>query len=443
MSFSFPVLGNDDLLGCLEELNAALDEKALEKPTYENVKPAYDALVHALVGVTREELQLPVYSAVDTLEHPELHEGSVGSLASYRKLMDLMYASGVMDFSMKDIVKPVPARTKRNFSALVNFAKYREEKLALYEELHEKMEQHRKEKEKTEKKRKELEEELGRLEKEREDEEPEVQRLEQETRELTAIIVELSKEQGNLQAEVRELKKEGNELADRAANCKFEAHNAKQEAELLRAQLVQSPEKIRQLMSRLEADVECEKKALVEAERKKRELQAKLDVLGKTEREIQKTMQSMQETEAEINNKKGAKKEVKDLKAKLTENEEEVWRLDSEKQLLKRQMQNISERIQRLEHQGALKRDAAFASIEEQKREQATLETNNASVAAKISENQMLARSLQQKIIDLRSNQDAEVSKMEDKYHILRSQIHEYHTALLNAMEPPPELTVS
>jgi len=53
MSFSFPVLGNDDLLGCLEELNAALDEKALEKPTYENVKPAYDALVHALVGVTR------------------------------------------------------------------------------------------------------------------------------------------------------------------------------------------------------------------------------------------------------------------------------------------------------------------------------------------------------------------------------------------------------
>eukprot|EP00963_Diacronema_lutheri_P010908 scaffold1235_cov300-Pavlova_lutheri.AAC.7 len=357
--------------------------------------------------------------------------------------MDLMYASGVMDFSMKDIVKPVPARTKRNFSALVNFAKYREEKLALYEELHEKMEQHRKEKEKTEKKRKELEEELRRLEKEREDEEPEVQRLEQETRELTAIIVELSKEQGNLQAEVRELKKEGNELADRAANCKFEAHNAKQEAELLRAQLVQSPEKIRQLMSRLEADVECEKKALAEAERKKRELQAKLDVLGKTEREIQKTMQSMQETEAEINNKKGAKKEVKDLKAKLTENEEEVWRLDSEKQLLKRQMQNISERIQRLEHQGALKRDAAFASIEEQKREQATLETNNASVAAKISENQMLARSLQQKIIDLRSNQDAEVSKMEDKYHILRSQIHEYHTALLNAMEPPPELTVS
>lgn len=357
--------------------------------------------------------------------------------------MDLMFASGVMDFSMKDIVKPVPARTKRNFSALVNFAKYREEKLALYEELHEKMDQYRKDKERVEQKRSNIEEELERLEKEREEEEPEVLRLERETRELTAIIAELSKEQGNLQAEVRELKTESNSIADRSANCKFELHNAKQEAELLRAQLVQSPEKIRQLMSRLEADVENEQTLLKKTDEMKHELECRMDLLQKVEKEIQKTMQSMKETEQEINSKKDAKKDVKDLKAKLTENEEEVWRLDSEKQLLKRQMQNISERVQRLEHQGALKRDAAFASIEEQKREQASLEANNAATAAKVGENQMLARSLQQKIIELRSNQDAEISKMEDKYHALREQIHEYHTALLNAMEPPLELTVS
>lgn len=55
MSFSFPVLGNEDLLACLEELHATLDEKALEKPTYENVKPTYDALVQTLVGVDRCE----------------------------------------------------------------------------------------------------------------------------------------------------------------------------------------------------------------------------------------------------------------------------------------------------------------------------------------------------------------------------------------------------
>ena len=55
MSFSFPVLGNEDLLASLEELHATLDEKALEKPTYENVKPTYDALVQTLVGVDRYE----------------------------------------------------------------------------------------------------------------------------------------------------------------------------------------------------------------------------------------------------------------------------------------------------------------------------------------------------------------------------------------------------
>lgn len=52
MSFSFPILGNEDLVASLEELHVPLDEKALEKPAYESVKPAYDALVQSLVGVS-------------------------------------------------------------------------------------------------------------------------------------------------------------------------------------------------------------------------------------------------------------------------------------------------------------------------------------------------------------------------------------------------------
>lgn len=52
MSFSFPILGNEELVASLEELHVPLDEKALEKPAYESVKPAYDALVQSLVGVS-------------------------------------------------------------------------------------------------------------------------------------------------------------------------------------------------------------------------------------------------------------------------------------------------------------------------------------------------------------------------------------------------------
>ena len=49
----------------------------------------------------REELQQPVFMAIDALEFPELHDESIPALAFIRHLTRLMQASGVRDFSLK------------------------------------------------------------------------------------------------------------------------------------------------------------------------------------------------------------------------------------------------------------------------------------------------------------------------------------------------------
>ncbi len=48
--------------------------------------------------------------------------------------MRLMAASGLHDFSLKDIQKPEYKRLLRIFSAVINFAKFREEKVVAYDE---------------------------------------------------------------------------------------------------------------------------------------------------------------------------------------------------------------------------------------------------------------------------------------------------------------------
>ncbi len=48
-----------------------------------------------------EELQQPVFSALDALQFPELHEESIGVLAFTRHLYRLMFAAGVHDFSLR------------------------------------------------------------------------------------------------------------------------------------------------------------------------------------------------------------------------------------------------------------------------------------------------------------------------------------------------------
>ena len=97
----FPVLPDREVCGCLGELGLGASVEQLAKPTYEFVHPVYEALVTALTGVTREELQQPVFVAIDALEFPELHDESIPALAFIRHLARLMHAAGVRDFSLK------------------------------------------------------------------------------------------------------------------------------------------------------------------------------------------------------------------------------------------------------------------------------------------------------------------------------------------------------
>ena len=52
-SYSFPMLETQEILGCLAELDIPFSEASLMKPTFEFVRPLYEALVSMLVGVTR------------------------------------------------------------------------------------------------------------------------------------------------------------------------------------------------------------------------------------------------------------------------------------------------------------------------------------------------------------------------------------------------------
>ena len=47
----------------------------------------------------------------------------------YRSCARLLAVSGVNDFSMFDVMKPDAKRLRRNLSAIINFAKFREERL--------------------------------------------------------------------------------------------------------------------------------------------------------------------------------------------------------------------------------------------------------------------------------------------------------------------------
>jgi kinetochore protein Nuf2 len=52
-AFSFPVLENEELLPCLEEMEVPLTAAQLAKPTYEVVRPVFENMLIMLTGITR------------------------------------------------------------------------------------------------------------------------------------------------------------------------------------------------------------------------------------------------------------------------------------------------------------------------------------------------------------------------------------------------------
>eukprot|EP00966_Prymnesium_polylepis_P246852 5708756-Prymnesium_polylepis.1 len=68
------------------------------------------------------------------LEFPELHDESVSTMAFLRACQRLLSTCGISDFTLTDLTKPEYKRLRRNISAVINFAKFREERLTRYVE---------------------------------------------------------------------------------------------------------------------------------------------------------------------------------------------------------------------------------------------------------------------------------------------------------------------
>ena len=213
--FSFPLLSNSDITMCLNELGVPFSESQLVKPQAAEMKEVYARFLELLTGVSEEENSQPQFIALEALEFPELHEESIGKIASLRKLCRLMSSIGVPSFGLTDITRPEYERTRRSISAIVNFAKFRNERMELKEESDVMSDTLKENKGKLVEENKKLAEEYRLLEAARQAEQPQIQALEKEIDDASTSVQKLKEEHEALLQHVSSLQRENAELAER------------------------------------------------------------------------------------------------------------------------------------------------------------------------------------------------------------------------------------
>jgi hypothetical protein len=124
---------------CLKELQIAFSEKLLLAPNCEGIQCMYEEFVCLFYDLPRDQIKHYYMNAVTKISEDDMYLEAVPLLSLMRLLTNIMIASGVHDFGLKDIFKPTRERTRRNISAIINLGKYREEKVIIFTEYSEKI----------------------------------------------------------------------------------------------------------------------------------------------------------------------------------------------------------------------------------------------------------------------------------------------------------------
>ncbi|KAG2430364.1 hypothetical protein HYH02_013726 [Chlamydomonas schloesseri] len=440
-SFSFPTnLSTEEIQQCLADLQIYLDINQLTKPTYEGVRPYFEQAVIALAGISREELMQPKFSALSVFEFPELHDESIPTTNFFRHLTRLMLICGVKDFNLNDVFKPDPARLRRNLCALINFAKFRDEKVALVDELEAGLAAKVAAEAAAEAEYQKNTAELRRLQELRAARQGEVGAIEAEAAGTAAQNAQLNKAQAALQAEVRTLKSQINSLTDAAAEAKITLGSLHAEAEQLQDQIVQSPDKHRLAIADLAAATEQQRTYYAALCSACNGHDRKLEVMAKFERELQRCIKLQEELEGVVARKKDVSAAAKDTREAISGEERRYAELASQALTSRRQLASLQDKLGRIEQQGQLKVEAAAALLEEQLKRREAVEAEHAAGDARAAEQEAQIRAWRERAAEVTAQKDARVRGVVDKYAMLRRAVSDYNRKLEAAVAPglPP-----
>eukprot|EP00775_Hariotina_reticulata_P004190 gene4190-4438_t len=366
----------------MEEMEIPVTAAQLAKPTHDVVGPLFETVLISLTGITRH---------------------------------------------VTDIYKPESARLRRHLSALVNFAKFREEKLVAYSEMSAELDSLVEE-------QRQLQELLA---------QKGASGVRAEVAELTSQNQALNKSFIALAGEVKALKAQCNSLADAAQAEKFELLSAKQENDRLQDQIVQSPEKFQRSLAELTAAVEAERAQVEEADRACSELAARQDMVGKVDKEVAKCTELMAELETAVQSKKQQSRSAKELREAISGAQLDAGDLEQQQQHLKRQLATLADRIKRLESQAAVKKEAMESSIEEQLRDKEAVQAENAAQQALILQHEAETRAMSDKTSEVKQRHQAAVAGLLKRYGQLRGEVANYNNLMEKVMQQQQVLGVA
>ncbi|KXS22463.1 hypothetical protein M427DRAFT_130142 [Gonapodya prolifera JEL478] len=428
--FSFPLLKNPEILRCMADLQLPCSEDDLKNPTPAGVQRIYEQLLTYLLGAAAKDYfaftAQPAFQVLQHLDNPELHSEAVQALGFYKQLSKLLIRVGLDRFALKDLQRPEPQQLRRAISALINFAKFREERLGMYEAMTAKTEDLEDQRKLTQQRYQALEARVNTLRLLRAEQEPQIATARADNIRLHAELSEQQKRKQTLTQNVKDIQATRTKEAEKHAELDQRILGAKQDVARLKSRVVENPEGLRQTIAEMTNSLAGEKLAVAEKERKLREFRARTEVLTRFEQDLDRLQPAVSELELQLKRLNTAMRGPTEAREALDRAQGDLRDLDAKGQHLLRQVQTSQDKLTRLTQLASQKRRVATERSKRMKEELDTLRKERHDKEKMATEERKEGDEWSKKIELLREQHNADVASLETEYARLKAQLESY-----------------
>lgn len=434
--YSFPELKSGEILQCMEDLRIPLGEQELSKPGPAVVQRILEAFADIFMGIPREQFAAaqPSFGVMEMLEYPDLHMDSIGLISFYRTVLRLMLEVGVEDFSLRDLIRPEGPRLRLILSAVINFAKFREEQLAVFEDFSRKADQLVEERARLVQRRGELAKRVDGLRAQRRGQEDAAGRVREEIGGLIQELRDFKREQTGLSGDLDQLKTRRTELSEKLAHSQFLLGNIKQECHKLKSRIVHSPEKLLQIIAEMNGSIAAEKHNLTQLERKSRELQVKMDALLSIEQDVGRALAQLELNEAALRKKAEVASRTFHEQELIGAQTTTLNDLAIREQQLLRQLAGAQDKLGRLQTQQEARRQQVGERLRALQAEYGGVAEERARVTAKSEQAERVVKDFEARMGDLKRTHETEMVNLRADCLLLKSQVLAYSGEVKKAL---------
>lgn len=325
-----------------------ISKESFRAPSSADFKQLTEFFIEEIYGKRPEDFSQPAFGCLDQVEYAELYEEAIPRLQTFRQAQKLFFDAKFEEFGLRDVHAPERGRFHWELSALINLMKFRQSRLAVFEEMTTNADDLAGRETAAVEERTRFEAEITRIKELRKKDEPEVEALRELVSDLGLKLSALHKQQLELAERTREMKGGLTKRTEYAASVKVRRVGMKDEVERMRARVVSSPERVQGRIGEMERRVGAEEEMLEGLERRGRLVGMRVAGLGRAEEIVVRTVGEMEGLVGGEERVKGLRRQCEEVRKVLKEREEEVGKSVEYNRHLEREVFSGEGRLERL-----------------------------------------------------------------------------------------------